>query len=60
VEGTYRLLAELLALAALVAATMHYAIVLRHRQGRRQELRWAAEARVAELWGLVRVMLDEV
>lgn len=33
-------LAQALALAALVAATLEYAILLRHREERRDDLRW--------------------
>jgi hypothetical protein len=34
---------EALSLVALVAATLEYAIVLRHRQERREAIRWQAE-----------------
>ena len=33
-------LTQALALAALVAATLEYAILLRHREERRDDLRW--------------------
>jgi len=36
---------EALSLAALVAATLEYAIVMRHREQRRDAIRWQAELR---------------
>jgi len=36
---------EALSLAALVAATLEYAIVMRHREERRDAIRWQAEIR---------------
>ena len=36
---------EALSLVALVAATLEYAIVLRHREERRDAIRWQAEFR---------------
>jgi hypothetical protein len=36
---------EALSLTALVAATLEYAIVMRHRQERRDASRWQAEVR---------------
>jgi hypothetical protein len=36
---------EALSLAALVAATLEYAIVMRHREERRDAFRWQAEIR---------------
>lgn len=36
---------EALSLAALVAATLEYAIVVRHREERRDVIRWQAETR---------------
>ena len=38
-------LAHALTLAALVAATLQYAIVMRHREDRRDAVRWQAELR---------------
>jgi hypothetical protein len=34
-----------MSLAALVAATLEYAIVMRHREERRDAIRWQAEVR---------------
>ena len=36
---------EALSFAALVAATLEYAIVMRHREERRDAVRWQAELR---------------
>ena len=36
---------EALSLMALVAATLDYAIVIRHREERRDAIRWQAEVR---------------
>ncbi len=36
---------EVLSLAALVAATLEYAFVMRHREERRDAIRWQAEVR---------------
>jgi len=36
---------EALSLTALVAATLEYAIVMRHREQRRDAVRWQAEVR---------------
>jgi hypothetical protein len=36
---------EALSLLALVAATLEYAIVMRHREERRDAIRWQAELR---------------
>ena len=36
---------EALSLVALVAATLEYAIVIRHREERRDAVRWQAEVR---------------
>ena len=36
---------EALSLTALVAATLEYAIVMRHRQERRDVIRWQTEVR---------------
>ena len=36
---------EPLTLAALVAATLEYAFVMRHREDRREAIRWQAELR---------------
>jgi hypothetical protein len=36
---------EALSLLALVAATLEYAIVMRHREDRRDAIRWQAELR---------------
>ena len=36
---------EVLSLAALVAATLEYAILMRHREERRDAVRWQAEVR---------------
>jgi hypothetical protein len=36
---------EALSLAALVAATLEYALVVRHREERRDAFRWQAEVR---------------
>jgi hypothetical protein len=36
---------EPLTLAALVAATLEYALVMRHREERRDAIRWQAEVR---------------
>jgi hypothetical protein len=36
---------DALSLAALVAATLEYAIVMRHREERRDAIRWQAEIR---------------
>jgi hypothetical protein len=36
---------EALSLTALVAATLDYAIVMRHRKERRDAIRWRAEVR---------------
>lgn len=38
-------LVNALALAALVAATLDYAIVMRHREARRDAIRWQEEIR---------------
>ncbi|HEX7225773.1 MAG TPA: hypothetical protein VF367_09370 [Candidatus Limnocylindria bacterium] len=38
-------LVEALSFAALVAATLEYAIVMRHREERRDAARWQAELR---------------
>jgi hypothetical protein len=38
-------LVEALSLVALMAATLEYAIVLRHRDERRNALRWQADVR---------------
>jgi hypothetical protein len=38
-------LVHALSLMALVAATLHYAIVLRHREERRDAIRWQADVR---------------
>jgi hypothetical protein len=38
-------LVNALALAALVAATLEYAIVMRHREARRDAIRWHEEIR---------------
>ena len=38
-------LAEVLSLIALTAATLEYAILVRHREERRDALRWQAEVR---------------
>jgi len=38
-------LVEALSLAALVAATLEYAILMRQREGRRDAIRWQAEVR---------------
>ena len=38
-------LVEALSLVALLAATLEYAIVLRHREERREAIRWQAELR---------------
>jgi hypothetical protein len=38
-------LVEALSLAALTAATLEYAILVRHRVERREALRWQAEVR---------------
>jgi hypothetical protein len=43
-------LAHALSLAALVAATLEYAILVRHREGRRDAFRFAVEAREALMW----------
>jgi hypothetical protein len=44
-------LVHALSLAALVAATLEYAILVRHREERRDALRFAVEAREALMWG---------
>jgi hypothetical protein len=36
---------EALTLVALTAATLEYAILMRHREDRRDEIRWQAELR---------------
>jgi len=36
---------EALSLVALTAATLEYAILMRHREGRRDAIRWQAELR---------------
>jgi hypothetical protein len=36
---------EALSFTALVAATLEYAIVMRHREERRDEIRWQAQVR---------------
>jgi len=38
-------LVDALSLVALVAATLEYAIVMRHREERRDAIRWQAEVR---------------
>jgi hypothetical protein len=38
---------EALSLTALVAATLEYAILLRHREDRREAVRWQAEIRAS-------------
>jgi len=43
-------LAEALSLAALVAATLEYAILIRHREARREEVRWQHEVRDSLMW----------
>lgn len=41
---------EALSLTALVGATLEYAIVMRHREERRDALRWQAEVRESLLF----------
>jgi hypothetical protein len=41
---------EALSLAALVAATLEYAILIRHREERRKEIRWQHEVRDSLMW----------
>ena len=36
---------EALSFTALVAATLEYAILMRHREGRRDAIRWQAQVR---------------
>ena len=50
-------LAQLLALVALVAATLEYALLIRHREERRRRTR--TESEEIGLRGLVRVLLPE-
>jgi hypothetical protein len=38
---------EALSLTALMAATLEYAILLRHREDRREAIRWQAEIRAS-------------
>ena len=42
---------QALSLVALVAAALEYAILVRHREERRDALRFQAEARDALMWG---------
>jgi hypothetical protein len=42
---------EALSLAALVAATLEYAILIRHREEQREEIRWQHEVRDSLMWG---------
>ncbi|HEX2193565.1 MAG TPA: hypothetical protein VHK63_01165 [Candidatus Limnocylindria bacterium] len=44
-------LAEALSLAALVAATLEHAILVRHREERRDEIRWREVIRDSSQWG---------
>lgn len=43
-------LVHALSLVALIAATLQYAILVRHREERRDALRFALEAREALMW----------
>jgi hypothetical protein len=43
-------LAEALSLAALVAATLEYAILIRHREARREDIRWQHEIQDSLMW----------
>jgi hypothetical protein len=51
------LLQQTLSLAALVAAALEYAIIVRHRTARRATATQVAEAQAAGLRSLVRVLL---
>lgn len=42
--------AEALSLVALVAATLEYAILVGHREERREEIRWRIEVRDSLMW----------
>jgi hypothetical protein len=55
-ETSRELLTQSLALSALIAATLDYAVLVRHRLERRTQI---AEARQAGLRALVRVMLTD-
>jgi hypothetical protein len=52
-------LTEALSLAALIAATLEYALVVRHRESTRAEWREREQAGDAGLQGLVRVFLAD-
>ena len=41
---------EALSLAALVAATLEYAILIRHREERREEIRWQHDVQDSLMW----------
>jgi hypothetical protein len=58
-DATRELLTQSLALTALVAATLEYAFLVRHRVGRRLTALQQAEAEHVGLGALVRVMLDQ-
>jgi len=56
-ETSRELLTQSLALSALIAATLEYAVVVRHRLDRRLEAAEIAEAQQVGLGALVRVIL---
>jgi len=56
-ETSRELLTQSLALSALIAATLEYAVVVRHRLDRRLEAAQIAEAQQVGLGALVRVIL---
>jgi hypothetical protein len=58
-DPTHETLQQALSLAALVAGTLQYAIVLRRRADRRAEERYSREVQELGLRGLVRVLLVE-
>ena len=56
-DPTLEMLGRALSVAALLGATLYYAIVVRHRAIRRREARLAVEAEESALRSLVRVLL---
>jgi hypothetical protein len=58
-ESDPHLLTQILAIAALLAATLEYAFVVRHREDHRAEIREREHAANTGLQGLVRVFLTD-
>ena len=58
-EASRELLTQSLALTALVAGTLEYAVLVRHRLDRRVEAAQIAEVQRSGLPALVRVLLAE-